>query len=114
MEIFLIGMFAVLACLCRLAQSPRGMPFGLPGVLARRILIGVAVAAIAASPMADAWQLRRAKFHRDQQQLVDQYLQTGDPGLIADAPESSLPYPSRERLQALLDDPDVRSVIAPR
>jgi len=39
------------------------------------------------------------------------YLETHDPRILADAPDSSLAYPSRERLKSLLDDPDTPNII---
>ena len=63
------------------------------------------------SPLAIYWQLRWAELHRDQAQVLRKYLRTRDPRILANAPDSSLAYPSRERLKSLLDDPDTQSII---
>jgi hypothetical protein len=111
MDIIPVGMFAVLASLCRLAASRRGLPFGLPPATARRVLVLAAIGVTLVSPLAIYWQLHWAELHRDQAQVLRAYLKTRDPRILADAPDSSLAYPSRERLKTLLDDPDTQSII---
>ncbi|HSE11610.1 MAG TPA: hypothetical protein VLB69_03155 [Rudaea sp.] len=112
MDIIPVGMFAVLASLCRLAVSRPGLPFGLPRVTARRVLGLAAIGVALVSPLAIYWQLRWAELHRDQARVMRAYLKTRDARVLADAPDSSLAYPSRERLKTLLDDPDTQSIIA--
>jgi hypothetical protein len=111
MDIIPIGMFAVLASLCRLAVSRHGLPFGLPRATARHALVLSAIAVTLVSPLAFHWQLRWAELHRDQAQVLRAYLGTRNPRILADASDSSLAYPSRERLKALLDDPDTQRII---
>ena len=111
MDIIPIGMFAVLASLCRLTASRQGLPLGLPRATARRALILAAIGVMLVSPLAIYWQLRWAELHRDQAQVMRAYLKTRDPRILADAPDSSLAYPSRERLKTLLDDPDTQAII---
>ena len=111
MDIIPIGMFAVLASQCRLAVSRQGMPFGLPRATARRALVTAAIGVTLVSPLAFYWQVRWAELHRDQAQVLRAYLETHDPRILADAPDSSLAYPSRERLKSLLDDPDTPDII---
>jgi len=112
MDVIPIGMFAVLASLCRLGSSRRGLPFSLDAKLVRIALVATTGVVIGASPLAIHWQLRSAGYHRDQARVLRRYVESRDPRILADAPDSSLAYPSRERLQALLDDPDVDAVIA--
>jgi hypothetical protein len=112
MDIIPVGMFAVLASLCRLAHSPRGLPFAMPAAFARRTLAIVAVGIALASPLAINWQLRWAGFHREQAHVIREYLKSRDPRILANAPDSSLAYPSREVLKKLLDDPDTDAIIA--
>jgi hypothetical protein len=111
MDIIPVGIFAVLASVCRLAASRAGLPFGLPPVTARRVLVVAAICVTLASPLAFYWQLRWAGLHHQQAQVLRTYLETRDPRILADAPDSSLAYPSRERLKKMLDDPDTQSII---
>ena len=112
MDIIPVGMFAVLASLCRLVRGDGALPSFVPVGLARRTLVAVSVAVVLVSPLAIFWQLRWAGFHHDQAELIRAYLKSRNPQLLTDAPERSLAYPSAAALQAWLDDPDTVVVIA--
>jgi hypothetical protein len=111
LDIIAIGMLAVLVSLCRIAHDTRGPPFGLRANTARRALMVAAVTAALASPLAFVWQWRAAADHRNQEQLIRDYLVTRDPQLLRAAPQGSLAYPTAERLRTMLDDPDVDFII---
>jgi hypothetical protein len=111
MDIIPVGMFAVLASLSRLAHSTRGLPFALAPSFARRALALVALVAVLFSPYAISWQRRWAAFHLEQARVIRAYLDTRDPRILADAPQSSLAHPSREFLRRVLDDPDADAII---
>ncbi|HET7064990.1 MAG TPA: hypothetical protein VFI49_12010 [Rudaea sp.] len=111
MDIIPVGLFAVMASLCRLARSRHGLPFALPATFARGALAVVAAGLVVASPLAIRWQLRWAEFHRDQARVLRAYLETGDTRVLSGAPPSSLAYPSWEGLKKLLDEPDTPAII---
>jgi hypothetical protein len=54
-----VGMFAVMASLCRLAAR-QGFPFGLPRL--RRAVFLAAIGVMLVSPLAICWQLRWPSF----------------------------------------------------
>ena len=110
MDVIAVGMLAVLASFCRLAMAARAAPN--VRELTRPLLIASACAVVAVSPLAFYWQVRSAESRRAQARVIGRYLESRDPAVIDSAPAQDLAYPSRQRLRALLDDGDVRSIIA--
>ncbi|QRR01139.1 hypothetical protein [Dyadobacter sandarakinus] len=60
---------------------------------------------------ADMKDMRKVhRYSLIQQRNVSRYFQTGDPGVL-DQPQYEIPYPHADRLQHLLDDPTLRSIL---
>ncbi len=102
--------FASLACLCRLALAD-GRTW--PRLANSALAFGI-IAALACSPIAWHWMTRRAGHEAEAALRIERHIRHGDRAAFAQVPQEILPYPDRDRLQLLLDAPDVRHILGDR
>ena len=113
LDTYLIGLCVSIVSAFRLYNA-----FSHGTAIARTIPIMVwicslGIAAIHARPSIHAITSARHDSVKVQTANVAGYLNTGDVAYLNNKPSSELPYPSAQRLQQLLDDPEMRAALPP-
>jgi hypothetical protein len=111
MDILAIAMLANVACALQLAARDPKQISGRALQPAVRIFAMVTVLAAPLPIAIYRWQVER---WIQTEALLMRYVHHADPGAIAQADSSILPYPDRDMLKVYLDDPRVRRILGDR
>jgi hypothetical protein len=115
-DVCVIGLFVNIVAALWLAPKWRALdqPRALAVVAAAVLALAIGVLTI---NQGRAVPLDQVRMRRDdaliQQMKLHAYVTTGDAAQLSGRGLRDLPYPDRERLKSLLDDPTIRSVLPP-